>query len=131
MIESRTNSIDKTKLMKPRIELTKAESGKLFAAMLKNLPCEIFILDHDADNIIMAIEMKLGETTIVCADCVMCRFDWVRLMEQIKPYDTVGTEEIHIDWWERSKDELIDDLRGYVDELLSKIECFEITVTEI
>jgi hypothetical protein len=117
--------------MTPRIELTKTESGKLFAAMLKTLPTEIFILDHDADNIIMAIEIKLCETTLICADCVMCRYDWVRLMEQIKPSDTVGTEEIHIDWWERSKDELIDDLRGYVDELLSKIECFEITVTEI
>jgi hypothetical protein len=117
--------------MKTEIHIPKPQAEKLFAAMRKNLPTGIYLTDHNGDNILMSVEMKLGENHIIEATAVMCRFDWVRLMEQIRPTDTKGTESITIDWYERTKYELIDDMKDYADELLAKIECFEIEVIEL
>jgi len=117
--------------MKPEIHIPKPQAAKLFTAMLKTLPTSIFLTDHDGDSIMMSVEMKLGENHIIEVTAVMCRFDWVRLMEQIRPTDTKGTESINIDWGERTKHELIDDMKDYADELLASIESFEIEVIEL
>jgi hypothetical protein len=117
--------------MTPGIEISNKESGKLFAAMLKTLPCQMFIEDHLADNIELCIEFKLDEDHIIEATCVMCRYDWVRLMEQIKPSDTVGDESVEIDWSDMDKSTLIDEMEPYIDELVGKIETFEIKVINL
>lgn len=116
--------------MKPQIKISKTESQSLLSAMLKNLPCQIFIIDNGDDTILMCIEFKMGENTLITANASLSILDWVHFMEEIKPSDTVGDEAVTIEWDMMDTNQLITEMQSYTDELLSKVESFYLEIFE-
>ncbi len=117
--------------MKPSLYISKQNSQLLFSALRKNIVAQKHVFLHNASSIMLSVEFKLLGDYILDAQCVMSTIEWANMMSEIKPTYTVGTKSFPIDWAEMDKKQLIDEMEDCIEELIDKIEIFDLEVVDI
>lgn len=117
--------------MKPSLKISKQNSQILFAAMRQNLVAQKHVISHDEATIMLSVEFKVWGNYIIDAQCVMNQYEWANLMGELKPDVTIGTKSIPVDWYEMDRKQLISEMEDCVNDLIDKIEVFELEIIEL